>query len=96
MDIIISPIISEKSMNDAGIGKFTFKVAMHAHKAGIKKEIEDKFKVNVIKVATMVLKGKLKRTGKKRMEKKTQGYKKAIVSLKQGQKIGLFEVGSQK
>ena len=52
MDIIISPIISEKSMNDASAGKFTFKVAMHAHKAGIKKEIEDKFKVNVIKVAT--------------------------------------------
>ena len=96
MDIIISPIISEKSMNDAGIGKFTFKVAMHAHKAGIKKEIEDKFKVNVIKVATMVLKGKLKRTGKKRMERQSQGYKKAIVALKQGQKIGLFEAGGTK
>ncbi|OGH09048.1 MAG: 50S ribosomal protein L23 [Candidatus Levybacteria bacterium RBG_16_35_6] len=95
MNIILSPIITEKSMTDASHGKFTFKVAMHAHKKGIKKEIEDNFKVNVINVATMVVKGKIVRTGKKRMETKSQGYKKAIVALKKGQKIDLFEVGGQ-
>lgn len=92
MDTIIAPIISEKSMNDAGRGKFTFKVAKHAHKKEIKKAVEEKFKVNVTGIATMNVKGKLKRTGKKRMEKMSQGYKKAVVALKQGQKIDLFEV----
>jgi len=95
MDTIIAPIISEKSMNDAGNGKFTFKVEKTANKGKIKKEIENKFKVNVIKVSTMVVKGKSKKTGKKRMETKTSDWKKALVVLKKGQKIDLFEVGGQ-
>jgi len=95
MDTIISPIITEKSMNDAAKGKFTFKVGKSADKQTIKKVIENKFKVNVIKVATIVVKGKVKKTGKKRLSERTQDWKKAIVSLKQGQKIDLFEVGSQ-
>lgn len=92
MDIIISPIITEKSMNDAAKGRFTFKVHKQAEKQQIRKVVENKFKVDVTDVATMIVKGKMKRTGKKRMEKQSQGYKKAIVSLKTGQKIDLFEV----
>jgi len=95
MDIIISPIVTEKSMNDAAKGKFTFKVHKQAEKAQIKKIIESKFKVDVIGVATITVKGKMKKTGKKRMDEQTQGYKKAIVSLKAGQKIDLFEVGGK-
>ena len=95
MNIIISPIITEKSMNNATKGRFTFKVNNHAGKKEIRKEIENKFKVDVVNIATMNVKGKLKRTGKKRMEKETSGYKKAIVALKTGQKIALFEVGGQ-
>ena len=95
MDIIIAPIVTEKSMNDAAKGKFTFKVHKQAEKQQIKKIIESKFKVDVIRVATITVKGKMKKTGKKRMDEQTQGYKKAIVSLKQGQKIDLFEVGGK-
>jgi large subunit ribosomal protein L23 len=95
MNTIISPIITEKSMNEAGKGKFTFKVGKSANKQTIKKVIEEKFKVNVTGVSTINVKGKVKRTGKKRMENMTSGYKKAVVSLKAGQKIDLFEVGGQ-
>ncbi len=80
-------------MNDAGAGKFTFKVSKKARKEQIKKAVEQKFKVNVLRVAVINVKGKLKRTGKKRMETQTKGYKKAIVKLKPGQKIDLFETG---
>ena len=95
MDTIIAPIISEKSMNDAGLGKFTFKVERNANKAMVKKEVEAKFKVNVTKVSTMVVKGKSKKTGKRRVETKTADWKKALVVLKKGQKIDLFEAGGQ-
>ena len=95
MDTIIAPIISEKSMNDAGLGKFTFRVERSSNKSMIKKEVEAKFKVNVIKVSTMVVKGKSKKTGKRRVETKTADWKKALVVLKKGQKIDLFEAGGQ-
>lgn len=95
MDIIISPIITEKSMHDASKGKFTFKVSSNANKAGIKKEIEKRFSVDVVKVATSVMKGKMKRFGTKRLQSQTPNWKKAIVKLKDGQKIGLFELGGE-
>lgn len=93
MDIIISPIITEKSMSDASKSKFTFKVSMNASKETIKKEIEKRFSVDVVKIASLVMKGKLKRFGAKRVSTQTPKWKKAIVSLKSGQKIGLFELG---
>ena len=58
MQVILAPIISEKSMNQAGKGKFTFRVEKTADKIQIRKEIEDKFKVNVLSVATSMVKGK--------------------------------------
>jgi large subunit ribosomal protein L23 len=93
-NIIISPIISEKSMDDVSKTKFTFRVNKGASKGQIKLAIEGKFKVNVIEIKTLNMKGKTKRFGQKRIETKTSGFKKAIVVLKSGQKIDLFEAGT--
>lgn len=91
-DVIIAPVISEKSTKDAASGKFTFKVAKEADKNLIKKVIEEKFKVNVVSVSTSINKGKKRRFGMKRIEKAMPEWKKAIVALKKDQKIDLFEV----
>ncbi len=95
-DIIVAPVITEKSMNDAALGKFTFKVAKTASKKTIKKEIENQFKVNVISIATNIVKGKKRRFGTKRTEVIGSSWKKAIAKLKEGQKIAVFDVAGQK
>ena len=95
MNIIISPIITEKSMIDAGNGKFTFKVDRFSTKGAIKKVVEKKFKVHVTSVSTSILKGKSMRTGSRRTERKLMPTKKAIVTLKKGEKIGMFELGDK-
>lgn len=82
-------------MAQAGLGKFTFKVAKSAGKNEIKEEIEKNFKVNVLSIATSILKGRTKRTGARRTEVEESSFKKAIVHLKPGQKIDLFEVGGK-
>lgn len=91
--LIIRPIITEKSMQDAGRGKFTFHVAMSADKNEIRKAIEKKFKVNILSVSTLKVKGKTRRAGVRRTKFQTPSWKKAIVKLKEGQKIDLFEIG---
>ena len=96
MDIIISPLITEKSMQDASNGKFTFKVLKSSNKNDIKREIEKNFSVNVIGISTNILKGKKIRVGTRRAEKKVADFKKAVVTVKKGQKIGMFELGGDK
>jgi len=88
-DIIIRPVVTEKSMNLLADNKYTFVVDKKSNKTEIKNAIEDIFKVKVDKVSTMIVKGKPKRMGK--FEGRTSDRKKAIVSLKAGQKIKLFE-----
>lgn len=95
MNKILGPIISEKSMNDASKGRYTFKVAKDATKKEIKKEVEEKFKVNVLKTATISIKGRSLKAGKKRLEITLTPFKKAIVLLKQGQKISIFDSGAK-
>ena len=63
LSVVLGPIISEKSMNDAAKGKYTFKVSIQSTKKEIKKAIEEQFKVNVLKVATMTIKGRSSRNG---------------------------------
>ena len=94
-DIIIAPIISEKSMKDAKDGKFTFKVGMASNKKTIKQAIEKQFSVNVLDVATMVVKGKSARAGKRRVEVLQSAWKKAVVTLGKEQKISLFDIGGK-
>lgn len=93
--VIIRPIISEKSMHEAEGGKFTFQVRKDANKNAIKKAIESQFSVKVIGLSTITVKGKRKRVGSRRMEVKDSISKKAIATLKKGQKIDLFEMVGQ-
>ena len=87
LDTIISPTVTEKSTSLSEFNKVVFKVHKGANKNTIKKNIEKIFKVNVIKINTINLKGKTKIVRNKRAYK--SGYKKAIVTLKKGQSIDL-------
>ncbi len=78
-DVIIKPVISEKSMDDAAMKKYTFKVAKDANKTQVKLAIEEIFGVEVAKVNIMNVNGKVKRMG--RNVGKTASSKKAIVTL---------------
>tara|TARA_Y100001936_G_C15705761_1_gene473347 strand:+ start:188 stop:481 length:294 start_codon:yes stop_codon:yes gene_type:complete len=87
LDTIISPNITEKSTYLSEFNKVVFKVHKGASKDSIKRSVEKLFKVNVVKVNTINLKGKTKFVrGKKTIK---SGYKKAIITLKKGQSIDL-------
>ena len=89
-DIIISPVITERSMDDLQVGKYTFKVAKDANKSEIKKAVEKLFGVEASKVNTLNVRGKEKRVG--RYFGKTASWKKAIVTLTEDSKaIEFFE-----
>lgn len=94
MHVIKRPVITERSMKDADSGKFTFIVATHATKKEIRQAIEKLFTVNVIGIATIMIKGKSVRGGVRRQEIAVSPIKKAIVKLASGQKISAFEVGA--
>lgn len=94
-DVILKPVITEKSMHDAGMGKFTFAVMKTAHKGTIKKAVEKKFNVHVVSLTTSIVKGGRKRTGKRMTEKVLSSWKKATVKLKKDEKIALFDVGGK-
>ena len=90
-DVIIRPIITEQSMEDLDIKKYAFEVAKNANKIEIKKAIEEIFGVTVIKVTTLNVRSKAKRTGAYPMGK-TASWKKAVVKLSADSKnIELFE-----
>lgn len=78
-DVIIKPVISEKSMDDAQMKKYTFKVAKTSNKTQVKHAVEEIFGVDVQKVNIMNVTGKMKRMGK--TQGKTANWKKAIVTL---------------
>ena len=89
-DIIISPVITERSMDNLQEGKYTFRVAKDANKSEIKKAVEKLFGVEVSKVNTLNVRGKEKRVG--RYFGKTASWKKAIVTLTEDSKpIEFFE-----
>ena len=78
-DIIIAPVITEKSNDGMQEGKYTFEVNKKATKVYIANAIEKLFEVKVLKVNTVTVKGKTKRVG--RYEGKTSDWKKAIVTI---------------
>lgn len=89
-EILINPIITEKTVSLQKESKYVFKVDSRATKAEIKKAVEDAFGVTVTRVNTVRVKGKTKRLG--RFEGKTSSYKKAIVFLKPGERIKAFDI----
>ena len=90
-NIIKKPVVSEKSTALAEVAnRYVFKVEATATKTEIKQAVEQLFKVKVKAVNTIVMHGKNKRAG--RFEFKRSNWKKAIITLGQGQKIELFQV----
>ena len=95
-EIIIRPVVSEKSIDESGRGKYTFAVHKDANKIQIKSAIEElyaKEKVTVVAVNVLTTKAKEKRRGTKRgrIVGYTTPWRKAIVTLAPGQKIEFFE-----
>lgn len=89
-DIIVRPIITEKSMIGATEKKYTFEVAKTAGKIEIARAVEEIFKVKVAKVNTLNVRGKFRRQG--RSEGYTRSWKKAVVTLTaDSKKIEFFE-----
>lgn len=88
-DIILRPIVTEKSTAAMQANKYTFEVHPDANKIQIKKAVEEIFKVKVEKVNTIRVRGKLRRVG--RFVGRRPDRKKAIVTLKEGHSIQIFE-----
>jgi large subunit ribosomal protein L23 len=95
-DVVRRPVISEKSIDQSGRGKYTFEVHGDANKIQIKAAVEELYKkenVTVVGVNVLTTKAKEKRRGTKRgrIVGRTTPWRKAIVTLAPGQKIEFFE-----
>ena len=96
-EIIKKPIITEKSHRLVSeSNEYPLVVDKRANKVLVKKAVEKLFEVNVLKVRIINKPGKTRRAGKKRREVKIPGFKKAIVVLKEGDSIPLFEFEGEK
>ncbi len=89
-DILIRPVISEKSVAATERNNYTFAVARDANKFQIKAAVEAEFKVDVLGVRVLSVQPKQKRRGRKTLGT-VPGWRKAIVTIAPGQKIELFE-----
>lgn len=88
-EILRRPSITEKNTTMQTMGKYVFEVAPDANKYQIRQAVETAFKVNVIDINVMNVPGQTKRQGKR--VSTTPGWKKAVVTLKAGDKIQFFE-----
>ena len=87
--VIIEPVVSEKSYALMADGKYTFRVDARAHKTQVAHAVEEIFGVTVTEVRTLQVRSKPKRRGLH--SGRTRGWKKAIVRLAPGDRIELFE-----
>ena len=87
--VIIRPVVSEKSFVLAELGKYTFRVHDKAHKTQIRQAIELLFDVKVVDVRTVSVKSKPKRRG--HTSGRTRQWKKAIVQVREGDTIPIFQ-----
>lgn len=88
-EVLRRPIVTEKSTEQIASGKYTFEVASTANKIQIEQAVEQIFKVDVVDVNIIKVHGKMRRVGKHRGL--TSPWKKAVVTLREGQRIELFE-----
>ena len=88
--VLVRPIITEKSMTGTNSGRYTFAVAKAATKQEIAQAVAESFKVDVIAVNTLTVKGKVRKVGK-RLGKQSD-WKKAVVTLAEGQRIERYFV----
>jgi large subunit ribosomal protein L23 len=87
--VIIRPVVSEKSYVLATADRYTFRVHADAHKTQIKQAVEQLFDVDVVEVRTLSVKSKPKRRGY--TSGRTRAWKKAIVQVRSGQSIPIFQ-----
>ena len=87
--VLRRPLITEKNTSLQALGKYAFEVAGEANKNLIKQAVEKAFKVKVTTVNVITVRGKERMVGRRQVL--TQSWKKAIVTLKPGDKIELFE-----
>ena len=87
--VLLAPVVSEKSYSLIEASKYAFKVHPKAHKTQIRQAVEELFEVKVVKVNVLKVQPKPKRRGVSRGTR--PGWKKAIVQLRQGDKIEIFE-----
>jgi large subunit ribosomal protein L23 len=87
--VIIRPVVSEKSYVLATADRYTFRVHADAHKTQIKQAVEQLFDVDVVEVRTLSVKSKPKRRGY--TSGRTRAWKKAIVQVRPGQSIPIFQ-----
>ena len=90
-EVILRPVVSEKSYALLDVGVYTFIVDPRANKIEIRQAVESLFNVQVVKVNTLNRKGKRKRNRKSFTFGKRPDTKRAIVTLVEGQRIPLFE-----
>ncbi len=90
--MILKPVLTEKSFALVGLDQYTFLVEPKANKNQIRETIEKLFKVDVIQISTIKTQTRRVRATRSRHHVAQRGYKKAIVKLKSGQKISLFNV----
>lgn len=88
-EVLRRPLITEKNTVLQAENKYAFEVAGEANKLQVKQAVEKAFKVNVTAVNVMTVPGKTRRIGRRQVL--TQSWKKAIVTLKPGDKIAFFE-----
>ena len=89
-DVLRLPKLTEKTLQlKEGFNQFMFEVDPKANKIQIKESVEKAFKVEVLKVRTMNIRGKKKRLG--RHQGRKSNWKKALITLKEGQTIEYFE-----
>ena len=89
-EILVRPLITEKTMKLVDEGKYTFEVKQGANKVEVKKAVEELFKVEVTAVNMMNTQRKRRRVGK--YEGLRPAVQKAIVTLAEGQKLDVFEI----
>ncbi len=86
--VIIRPVVSEKSYVLSAVNRYTFRVHPNAHKTQIRQAIQELFDVHVVNVRTISVKSKPKRRGA--VSGRTRTWKKAIVQLGEGESIPIF------
>lgn len=96
MNLLIKPLITEKSMHDASRGVYTFIVKTSATKSQLKELVQTLFKVKVTKLTTTTTKPATKKTGRRRLSTATTPTKLARLWLKAGQSISLFDLKEEK
>ena len=88
-EVLIAPVVSEKSYGQIAQNRYTFKVHQDAHKTQVRQAVEELFDVKVLNVAIIKVQAKPKRRGAFRGIR--PGWKKAVVQLKPGDSIEIFE-----